>query len=203
MPAPATPPTIGRPRDAALDAAILRAAMELLGERGLSALTMDAVAQRAGAGKASVYRRWKSKDELLADALAMYAPVDVEIDTGTLRGDLIALYAHHYGIGNPVTQAAMQEILGNVRQHLAWTAKVAPARLTTRRAKVQEIFARAIARGEIAAPSDLDLVADLVPAMVLYQYNTRAQKVSRARLARLVDGLVLPLVGLPGTAARP
>ena len=82
-----TLPSPGRPRDAALDASILRAAMELLGESGIHAVTMDAVAQRAGAGKASLYRRWKSKDELLADALTLHSPIDVEVDTGTLRGD--------------------------------------------------------------------------------------------------------------------
>ena len=112
---------VGRPRDTTLNTQILHAAMELLGEGGMAAVTMDAVAQRAGAGKASLYRRWKSKDELLADALTRLSPIDVEVDTGTLRGDLVQLYEHYYGIGNHVMQAAVQEMLGNVRQHLAWT----------------------------------------------------------------------------------
>ncbi|MDM0036539.1 TetR/AcrR family transcriptional regulator [Variovorax sp. J22P271] len=199
---PATP-TVGRPRDAALDANVLRAAMELLGEGGIAAVTMEAVAQRAGAGKASLYRRWKSKDELLADALTLHSPIDVEVDTGSLRGDLIKLYEHYYGIGNHVMQAAMQEMLGNVRQHLAWTEKVAPERLTARRAKVRALFERAVARGEIAPPADMDLLLDLVPAMVLYRYNTRNQKVSRASIARFVDGAVLPLAGWQAREPRP
>lgn len=199
---PATP-TVGRPRDAALDANVLRAAMELLGEGGLAAVTMDAVAQRAGAGKASLYRRWKSKDELLADALTAHSPTDVEVDTGSLRSDLLRLYEHYYGIGNHVMQAAMQEMLGNVRQHLAWTEKVAPERLTARRAKVRALFERAVARGEIAPPADMDLLLDLVPAMVLYRYNTRNQKVSRASIARFVDGAVLPLAGWKAREPRP
>ena len=161
------------------------------------------MAQRAGAGKASLYRRWKSKDELLADALTLHSPIDVEVDTGTLRGDLVRLYEHYYGIGNHVMQAAMQEMLGNVRQHLAWTEKVAPERLTARRAKVRALFERAVARGEIAPPADLDLLLDLVPAMVLYRYNTRNQKVSRASIARFVDGVVLPLAGLSAREPRP
>ena len=198
-----TLPTPGRPRDAALDATILRAAMELLGESGIQSVTMDAVARRAGAGKASLYRRWKSKDELLADALTLHSPVDVEVDTGTLRDDLVKVYAHYYGLGDHVMQAAVQEMLGNVRQHMAWTEKVAPERLTARRAKVRALVDRAIARGEIAAPSDMDLLLDLVPAMILYRYNTRGQKVTRASIARAVDGLVMPLTRAPGTEPSP
>ena len=198
-----TLPTPGRPRDAALDATILRAAMELLGESGIQSVTMDAVARRAGAGKASLYRRWKSKDELLADALTLHSPVDVEVDTGTLRDDLVKVYAHYYGLGDHVMQAAVQEMLGNVRQHMAWTEKVAPERLTARRAKVRALVDRAMARGEIAAPSDMDLLLDLVPAMILYRYNTRGQKVTRASIARAVDGLVMPLTRAPGTEPSP
>ena len=193
-------PTPGRPRDAALDASILRAAMEILGESGIQAVTMDAVAQRAGAGKASLYRRWKSKDELLADALTLHSPIDVEVDTGTLRGDLVKIYAHYYGIGNHVMQAAVQEMLGNVRQHMAWTEKVAPERLTARRAKVRALVERAVARGEIGSPADMDLLLDLVPAMILYRYNTRSQKVTRASIARVVDELVMPLARQSGEA---
>ena len=189
-----TLPAPGRPRDAALDANILRAAMELLGEAGITAVTMDAVAQRACAGKASLYRRWKSKDELLADALTLHSPIDIEVDTGTLRGDLVMIYAHYYGIGNHVMQAAVQEMLGNVRQHMAWTEKVTPERLTARRARVRALVEGAVERGEIETPDDIDMLLDLVPAMILYRYNTQAQKVTRASIAHFVDSLVLPLV---------
>lgn len=200
--AAATPTPVGRPRDATLDANVLRAAMSLLGEGGMAAVTMEAVAQRAGAGKASLYRRWKSKDELLADALTRFSPVDIEIDTGSLRGDLVALYEHYYGIGNHVMQAAVQEMLGNVRQHLAWTEKVTPERLTARRAKARSLVDRAVARGEIEAPADMDLLLDLLPAMVLYRYNTKGQKVSRASIARFIDALVMPLAQRAGKEKR-
>lgn len=198
-----TSPSPGRPRDTALDANILRAAMEILGESGLNAVTMDSVAQRAGAGKASLYRRWKSKDELLADALTLHSPVAVEVDTGNLRDDLLKLYEHYYGIGNHVMQGAIQEMLGNVRQHLAWTEKVAPERLTIRRAKAAAIFERAAARGEIRMPADLQSLLDIVPAMVLYRYNTRAQKVTRASIAKIVDHMVLPLIAAQGREPLP
>ncbi len=196
--------SLGRPRDATLDTSILTAAMELLGEGGLTAVTMDAVAQRVGAGKASLYRRWKSKDELLADALALHSPVDVAVDTGTLRGDLVKLYGQYYGAGNHVMQAALQEMLGNMRQHVAWTEKVAPERLTVRRAQVRALFDRAVTRGEIARPADMDALLDIVPSMIFYRYNTRAVKVTRAAIAKLVDGIVMPLVRpASGKGTRP
>jgi AcrR family transcriptional regulator len=192
---PASQP-VGRPRDAGLDANVLRAAMELLGEGGFAAVTMDAVAQRASAGKASLYRRWRSKDDLLADALTLHSPVDIEVDTGTLRGDLLQLYEQYYGIGNHVMQAAVQEVLGNMRQHLAWAEKMVPDHFAVRRAKVRALFERAVAPGELAAPAAIDLLHDLVPAMLHYRYNTRGQKVTRASIARFVDAAVLPLAGL-------
>jgi hypothetical protein len=89
-------------------------------------------------------------------------------------------------------------MLGNVRQHMAWTEKVTPERLTARRAKVRALVERAVARGEIDAPADMDLLLDLVPAMILYRYNTRSQKVTRASIARVVDELVMPLARQPG-----
>ncbi|MDP9900403.1 TetR/AcrR family transcriptional regulator [Variovorax ginsengisoli] len=203
MNAPPVTPSPGRPRDATLDANILRAAMELLGDSGLNAVTMDAVAHRAGAGKASLYRRWRSKDELLADALALYSPVDVEIDTGSLREDLVKVYEVYYGIGNHLMQAAIQEMLGNVRMHHAWTEKVAPQRLAVRRATLVTMFERAAARGEIRMPADLHLILDVVPALVLYRFNMRSQKVTRASIAKVIDTLVLPLVAAPDTGERP
>src|SRR5690242_17158347 len=81
----------GRSRDASRDDVLRRAALDLVTEIGYDRMTMDAVAARAGAGKATVYRRWSSKAELVGDALA-HEHGDGEVpDTGSLRGDLAAL----------------------------------------------------------------------------------------------------------------
>ena len=202
--APASPPCApGRPRDAVLDANILQSAMALLGEGGIRAVTMDAVAQRAGAGNAALYRRWKSKDDLLADALARHSPLDIDVDTGSLRDDLVDAYSHYYGIGDPLMQAAMHEMLGNVRQHLAWTAKVTPKRLTARRAKMRSLIERAVKREEIAPPDDIDILLDLVPALILYRFNTRGQTVTRKLIAHFVDTVVMPMAHRAAGSAAP
>src|SRR6187399_2380481 len=85
----------GRRRDESKDDAILKATLELLAERGYDGMTMDAVADRAGAGKATVYRRWPSKVQLTIDAIVCSPGVPMTADdvpdTGSLRGDLLSV----------------------------------------------------------------------------------------------------------------
>src|ERR1700691_1881023 len=84
-------PGRGRPRSEAADRAILRAATELLAERGLAGMSMEEVAARAGVGKATIYRRWRSRGALALDAfMAEFQALQPLPDTGTLRGDLLA-----------------------------------------------------------------------------------------------------------------
>ena len=71
---------------------------------------------------------------------------------------------------------------------------MAPERLTARRAKVRALFERALARGEISAPAEMEVLLDIVPAMILYRYNTRAQQVTRGAIERLVDGMLMPML---------
>ncbi len=90
----APPRPVGRPRDPALDVAILAAALDLLGEGGLETCALDAVARRAGVGKATIYRRWPSKDALVRDAFGTTVPdlLPAE-DHGSLTADAVVLLA--------------------------------------------------------------------------------------------------------------
>ena len=88
-PSPARP--IGRPREARADRAILTATLQLMAERGVRDLRMDDVAERAGVGKATIYRRYRSKDELVSDAVATLVSEITIPDTGSTRADLMAL----------------------------------------------------------------------------------------------------------------
>ncbi|WP_151772121.1 TetR/AcrR family transcriptional regulator [Streptomyces abyssomicinicus] len=84
-------PTAGRPRDSDVDRRVADAAVGLFGENGWKSFSIEAVARRAGVGKASVYLRWSSKEELLAQALRMRLATVADVDTGAVRGDLVAL----------------------------------------------------------------------------------------------------------------
>ena len=86
---------LGRKRDHTRDPEILDAALDVLAETGYDGMTIDMVAARAKAGKATLYRRWPSKAELVIDAVACMKAGDLDLDdlpdTGTLRGDLVAM----------------------------------------------------------------------------------------------------------------
>jgi AcrR family transcriptional regulator len=81
----------GRPRDTSIEDRVTLAAVELFGERGWAGFTLGQVAARAGVGKAALYLRWDSKERLLADTLARRVGVIEAVDTGSIRGDLVAL----------------------------------------------------------------------------------------------------------------
>ncbi|MDH5857899.1 TetR/AcrR family transcriptional regulator [Lampropedia aestuarii] len=197
---PQSPPkpstTIGRTRDASLDGAIRQAVIEIFAQSGAAGVTMDAVAQRVGAGKASLYRRWNSKEELLVDALtaANDARNHAEVDTGSLRGDLVQLFSQLYSVDDPVLQAVHQEIMRDLRGTLSYMEKVAPERLLKRRQRIQAVFVRAMERGEIAADLELGLLQDVLSAMILYGYITKGQMVTKALISKYVDGLIMPIV---------
>ena len=147
-------PARGRPRSEKARKAILDAAAELLLARGLSAVSMDAVAERAGVSKATIYRWWPTKESLALDALyTEWAAVQPgPRDTGTLRGDLLSLL-------RPWARLATSRPYGRVIAALITEAQTDPAFAAEYRQRVVEprrdqaraIFRRAIERGEIPA----------------------------------------------------
>lgn len=90
--------TPGRPRDPALDRRIAQAALDLFGDAGWAGFTMEATARRAGVSKASLYLRWASKETLLTSAVTLRLARVADVDTGTLRSDLIELTTQILGI---------------------------------------------------------------------------------------------------------
>ena len=141
----------GRPRDADADEAILSATLELLAEAGVGGLSMDVLAQRAGVGKATIYRRWASKEALMLDALRHQAPIPAP-DKGTLRDDLLAytdgrrraVRAHpRLGRAAPPDRGQLLRRAAAPRRSTSTTAiRQRPMRL---------ILRRGIERGELAA----------------------------------------------------
>jgi AcrR family transcriptional regulator len=183
----------GRPRDARCDAAIVDATTELLAEVGYDALSMEAVAARADVAKTTLYRRWASKPELVADVFeqrARLASLDVP-DTGTLRGDLAA---HVRDVRDRLVHTPSgRAILGLVA---AAGREPELARLlrdgfvAVRRAALGELVDRAVARGQARAGLDVDLVVDLLVAPVYYRLLVSGQPVADAFLDAVVDVVV-------------
>jgi AcrR family transcriptional regulator len=177
----------GRPRDAGADDAILGAVVELLVEVGFGGLTIDAVAQRAGVGKATIYRRWDGKERLVLDALAVERkPVEVP-DTGTLRGDLLAFYL-------PMIEPVAQQTAVRLMPALAAEAAVSPeladrlrSFIADRRAPAMAVMERGRDRGEIAADADLDLCIDQLTGALVYRLFFTGEPVTAEVVERAVS----------------
>ena len=158
-------PQRGRPRSERARKAILGAAAELLLARGLSEVSMDAVAERAGVSKATIYRWWPTKETLALDALYTEwaaAPSQTR-DTGSLRGDLLSML-------RPWARLAGSRPYGRVVAALLTEAQTDPVFgaeyrqrfLEPRREQVREIFRRAIERGELPAGTKVEVALDLL-----------------------------------------
>jgi AcrR family transcriptional regulator len=182
----------GRSRDVSRDDALRRAALDLVTEIGYDRVTMDAVAARAGAGKATVYRRWSSKAELVGDALA-HEHVDGEVpDTGSLRGDLAALSGYLSSGQDPLRKARLitglaSALLADTELRQAFETFAPP----TERA-VATIVDRALDRGEIAAPADPAMMAAILPALGLHRLIFTGAAPDPDYAAAVIDNVLLP-----------
>jgi len=161
----------GRPRSAQADEAILQAALELMASDGYRALTMERVRERSGVGKATIYRRYGSKEELVAAAIVhLNSDVPLPEDTGSIQGDFAAT-AQIVLAGAAKTGALtlmprlLSEVVGEPEMHaLFYEHLVEP-----RRRVVRGIVERAKARGEIRADVDTDLAIDLMVGPFVYR----------------------------------
>jgi AcrR family transcriptional regulator len=156
----------GRPRSEKARQAILDSAMEILLDQGLHAMSMDDVARRAGASKATIYRWWPSKECLALDALAAEwastAPVD-RGDTGTLRGDLLARFRPWVRQLNRKPYArVVAGLVAAAQTDTEFADLYRQNFVQPRRDATRDLLVRARERGEIGANTDLEVTLDLL-----------------------------------------
>jgi AcrR family transcriptional regulator len=190
--------TPGRPRSEASHQAIVRATLELLLEVGYGPLTMEAVRTRAGVGKATIYRRWASKEELVGDAIvSLHEEFDVP-DTGSLRGD-------YHAIAEMVRDSAARAGASRLAPRLLGEA-VNDAELhrifyenlvQPRRHALGGLLRRAVDRGEIRSDVDIDLLVDMFAGPAVYRLLITAGDISKMfdvddQLDVLLNGLRPP-----------
>lgn len=166
----------GRPRDPALDTAILTAALDLFIEQGISAMSMEQIAKRAGVGKPTLYRRWSTKEALVADAIETLVTADVtwpthdEIDatpTHQLVERNVAAAART--AADPRFRALVAQIYGSAVTHpllmqTYWVHYIQP-----RRELAIAMLRRAQADGRIAPDTDLEVLVDMLAGGVTYR----------------------------------
>jgi AcrR family transcriptional regulator len=160
----------GRPRSAAADAAIVRATLELLLEDGYRALTMEQVRARAGIGKATLYRRYGSKQELVAHAVRhLNQPLDTP-DTGTVREDILTIArsvlagAERVQFANFVPRL-LAEAAGDPEMHAIFYENLA----APRRAVMGAVLRRGVERGELRPNLDVELAIDILTGPWVYR----------------------------------
>ncbi|MFF7635804.1 TetR/AcrR family transcriptional regulator [Kitasatospora sp. NPDC008050] len=175
--------------------AILAAATELLAEVGYHALTMDAVAARAHASKTTIYRRWRNKAELVKAALDAQDQDfnDRVADTGSLRGDLVAVLRMLRAKAAQLPPKAYHELAEAMREDQELAALIEAHLADDDLSPWREPLQRAVARGELPAGFDGDLVHDVAEAMILRQLQL-GDALDDAFVDRLVDDVLLVLL---------
>ena len=180
----------GRPRSDRVHQAILEAARELLIRDGYSRLRLEHVAERAGVGKATIYRRWASKEELAAALLAdLAAPVAIE-ETGDTRDEMLqavlaplrAMTETNFG---PVIRALLSQIANNPALGDRFRASIVRAR----RDEVTKMIARGIARGDLCPDADADIATELLVGPVYFRLMFGGE-LDRAFAQKIVDNVM-------------
>lgn len=186
-PAPRSP---GRPRDPAIDDAILQATLTVLTDDGYAGLTMDRVAAEAGVSKATIYRRWSTRrDVLLAAVDRLSAAVPVP-DTGTLHGDLTAI-AHGLAtvFAAPSTGPLVAALLGQAARDPDLADALRTGFLASRRAAALDALRAADARGELR-DVDLDVAVDLLAAPFYYRLLVTGAPINHEVADTVVDAVL-------------
>jgi AcrR family transcriptional regulator len=168
-PVPPRPHT-GRRRNAAARDAILDVTFELLRARGTGGVTIDAIAEAAGAGRQTIYRWWPTKGAVVAEAMARGARAIVPVrDTGSFRGDLIAFLTDSFaGLQDPGTRRALRQ-LASAAVHDEHVAGVLAEFTAQRRAALRAVLERGVASGDIAATADLGMLVDMAYGVLWYR----------------------------------
>ncbi|MGY8738740.1 MAG: TetR/AcrR family transcriptional regulator [bacterium] len=180
------PGSTGRPRSEEAHQAILDATLDLLVEVGFSSLTVEGVAQRAGVGKATIYRRWPSKLPLVVEAFGRL-PGFEEVDSGRLETDLKETLKTYLANFNATSLGAVFPSLAGERAHNPELSKLLEPVARGRREPFVRIFERARERGEISEDVDIDLAADLVVGPISVMLFFRGGTPSPKMVGPIVD----------------
>ena len=187
--------TRGRPRDASRDDALRQAAIAVMAEVGYRALTMDAVAARARAGKATIYRRWDSKLDLVIDSCNQLVAEHIsEPDTGSLAGDLrefVTAFAKF--LSGPSGKAA-QALVGELPHEPDLAEAFRGTFLLSQRDTLKRILERAIARGEVSSEAPKGMLIELTGAALTYRLMITGDPLDEAFVEKFLSTVLIPLL---------
>lgn len=193
----------GRPRSERAHEAILAATLDLLVEEGFSRMSIEAVAARAGVGKATIYRRWPSKAELVAEAVACMKDDQLrEVDTGDVRNDLFQLGRQALkGRDTAEVTDVMVKLMSARARHPELQEAFQRQVIAPRRKIVADVLRRGVERGEIRPDVDVELAMDVILGLLSYRsmVSARHAGISEPSLRKLID---VVLYGIAAPQAR-
>lgn len=188
-----TRPHRGRSMDAKRDVALRTATLDLLSEIGYDRLTMDAVAARTHASKATIYRRWPNKAALVVDALHCTKRWTALSDTGSLASDLDALGQsstnHESGFDAGLMLGLVTALAHDSELREVFRERI----IDPRTSQLREVFERAVTRGEISRYRNLDLLINLFPALWIQRILITGELPDAEFAAEVINDVILPL----------
>lgn len=199
MPAKSLPKgsTRGRPRDLSLDETIIGATIEILIRDGYDRLSMEGVAPAAGVGKATLYRRWGSKTELVIDALASFKPAKASINSSSLDGDIDLAVIASCSASSQRLSWVLLSVCSALRREPELLKAFRTCFAEVLIAPIAEILERARTRGELGLDVDVGLAAGLVPSLMLQRALMTGEPVGRDYAEQIVRSVLLPTLGRP------
>ena len=162
---------MGRPKDARADRAILETTLELIAEHGVHAFRTEDVAARAGVGKGAIYRRYRSKDDLVTAAVAGLVREEIAVpDTGSTRGDLLVLMREAVGLySGSLPGRLMPNLIGAMAEQPELARAIRDGFLAGRRSALSEVLRRGVERGDLRPDLDLELALDVLGGPLFYR----------------------------------
>jgi len=179
----------GRPRSERADKAIIEATLDLLAaEGGVGAVSIEAVAARAGVGKTTIYRRWPGKEALIVDALAAIEAPPPEPGGASVRDDLVAqLDAKRMDMADPRLGCLFWTVQGSAEKYPELAERYAERIVEPRRDKIRQILRRGIEAGELRTDLDIPTSLTLLSGAVHNRHRIPADPQPDDYVSRVVD----------------
>jgi AcrR family transcriptional regulator len=178
---------------------ILEAALEVLADVGYDRLTMDAVATRARASKATLYRRWNTKIGLVIDALLVEKPAPPVPDTGSFRGDLVAAYCGVGGLADAKQVGTFTSVLTAMTRDEEFAAEFRSRVIQPKIETSRVVYERARSRGEVRADLDVELFAPALAGICLHRFYVLGEAPTQELVSRIIDQIIVPAATASGS----
>ena len=184
----------GRPRSEQAEQAIIEAALDLFAEQGFEGVCVEAVAARAGVGKATIYRRWPNKEELLLAAFGSLKSPFPEPKGVSVRDDLLAMVEVMCADkADPRKARRYALLLGEGEKYPRLVARYKETVVEPRRDLMRAVIRRGVETGELRPDTDVEIALLQLTGAIMAQEKSQAGTLDRDFAARLVDGLLLGL----------